>query len=61
MEAQLQYATDLSNPRSVSTAEKAARVNDVVQLLGLEAVRRCRIGCAWQLGISGLFFNVTRS
>lgn len=53
VEAQLMYAADLSNPRSVPVAVKAARVKDVLQLLGLEAVAHRSIGYAWTPRISG--------
>ncbi len=53
VEAQLYYAADLSNARGVTAAEKTARVDDAIQLLRLEDVRRRRIGCAWAPGISG--------
>ena len=53
VEAQLLYAADLSAPRRVPAAAKAACVNDVIRLLGLEAVRNRQIGCAWTPRIPG--------
>lgn len=50
VDARLWYAANLSNPRSVSAAEKSARIRDAVQLLSLEPVRHRRIGlplAAW--------------
>jgi hypothetical protein len=53
IEAQLLYAADLSTPHSVPAAAKATHVNGVIQLLGLESVRKRQIGCAWTPRISG--------
>jgi len=49
----LQYTAELKLPRSTTTVERKARVEEVVQMLDLESCRNVVIGNALRRGISG--------
>lgn len=49
----LMFAAELSNPENVSKSEKAAIVDDVIHMLGLNAVANRRVGDLRRRGISG--------
>lgn len=50
---QLLYAADLACPQGLTPAAKVARVNEIMQLLGLEGRHSAKIGLAYAPGISG--------
>jgi ABC-type multidrug transport system ATPase subunit len=47
------FAAELKLPESISQADKAARVADVLDQLGLTSVAETRIGSGERRGISG--------